>query len=356
MSVQPESVDTCIVIDCNEWIRLKWLGSPIGLTFISALKRDPSLTLAIPEVLERELDKHRAQIARSLLAKLEDVTAEIVTVTGDSIAAGIVTLTEEDIEVAIRARQAGLKDQTIYPPMKIEEVRRALDRVNAETPPNGHKNQQMKDSLIWEACITLSDRYRVLFVTNDNGFYADRQKGKLAANLALEMPVKDRKLLVFTSLEEAMRSFAPESAVSDDSNEIAGIDIEGILARQAREVLERSSLTAELGLDIVLQGIIPSYFRTDTPHVFAVSFSAFFDVNRDVEDKRRGEIAIRGESQLDTRNGVIEVVSWTGIYWRSQGAPGMWIKADEKLEMADPSSDEANPTVRNTRPSAGRDI
>jgi hypothetical protein len=80
---QPASVGVCVVIDCNEWIRLKWLGSPIGLSFISALKRDQSVKLAIPEVLGGELDKHRADTARSLLRRLEDVSVDIKTVTGN---------------------------------------------------------------------------------------------------------------------------------------------------------------------------------------------------------------------------------------------------------------------------------
>ena len=167
---QTASVDACVVIDCNEWIRLKWLGSPIGLTFISALKRDLSLKLAIPEVLGGELDKHRAETARSLLRRLEDASADIKVVTGNPTAAGIITLTEVSIEVTIRERLSAIAGQTIYPDMSIDEVRRALARVNAEAPPNGPKNQQMKDSLLWEACVTLTNDHRVIFVTGDNAF------------------------------------------------------------------------------------------------------------------------------------------------------------------------------------------
>ncbi|TLP66462.1 PIN domain-containing protein [Microbispora triticiradicis] len=336
MNPQPESVATCIVIDTNEWIRLKWLGSPIGLTFISALRQNSAAVLAIPEVLELELDKHRAEAAASLLDKLIASTTEIGTVAGNSTAAGIVTLTAEDIEVAIRRRQTSLKGQIIYPPMEMGEVKRALVRVNAETPPNGPKNQQMKDSLLWEACITLADRYKVLFVTGDNGFYKDRQPKKgLAANLAAETSVTVGRLLVFETLEEAMRSFAPASSVPVDSSEVAGIDFEGLVAKQAQEALERSEIITILGR-VKFRGVVPSYFKTETPHAFAVSFSAFFYADRDANSVLSGEVVVKGESRLDTRTGTIEPISLKGIYLRTRSMFGdAWVEADDVLEKAD---------------------
>jgi hypothetical protein len=321
--------DTCIVIDTNEWIRLKWLGTSIGSTFIATLKRTPSAVLAIPEVLERELDKHRAEASRTLLAKLTDVIADIGTVTGNRTAGGIVTLTEEDIDVAIRGRQASLSAQTIYPPMQLDEVRRALDRVNAETPPNGYKNQQMKDSLLWESCVSLTDQYRVLLVTGDKGFYADRQKGTLAANLAEEPAVMGGLLLVFPALEDAMRVLAPDSLVTLDADEFARIDIEELIAVRAEEAVELSSVAAIRDSQFQLYGVSPSYFRTEIPYEFVVSFTVFFHVNRGIDGGKQGEVAVRGECRLDTRSGTIDAVALEGIYWRLTSAVGGWIEDSE---------------------------
>lgn len=330
---QAASVDACVVIDCNEWIRLKWLGSPIGLTFISALKRDLSLKLAIPEVLGGELDKHRAETARLLLRRLEDVSADIKAVTGDPTAAGIITFTEGSIEVAIRERLSAIAGQTIYPDMSIDEVRRALARVNAEAPPNGPKNQQMKDSLLWEACVTLANDHRVVFVTGDNAFYSGRQpKNGLAQNLALEPSVKDGRLQVFPSLEEAMRSFAPESSVG--SSEIGGIESRDLIAAQAREAFARSAIADDIRAEIELRGVVPAYFRTEVPYTFAVSFTAFFYVNQNAEDRARGEAAVSGECRLDTRQATIEAVSLQSIHWDLRDPAGGEVKAHEVLDGA----------------------
>lgn len=325
---QTASVDACVVIDCNEWIRLKWLGSPIGLTFISALKRDLSLKLAIPEVLGGELDKHRAETARSLLRRLEDASADIKVVTGNPTAAGIITLTEVSIEVTIRERLSAIAGQTIYPDMSIDEVRRALARVNAEAPPNGPKNQQMKDSLLWEACVTLTNDHRVIFVTGDNAFYSGRQpKNGLAQNLALEPSIKDGRLQVFPSLEDAMRSFAPESSVG--SSEVAGIHSKDLIAGRAREAFGRSAIAVDIRAEVELRGLVPAYFRTEVPHTFAASFTAFFYVNQNAEDRARGEAAVSGECRLDTRQATIEAVSLQSIHWDLRDPAGGEVKAHE---------------------------
>lgn len=295
------------------------------------LKRDLSLKLAIPEVLGGELDKHRAETALSLLRRLEDVSADIKTVTGSSTAAGAITLTEVSIEVAIRERLSAIAGQVIYPEISIDEVRRALTRVNAETPPNGPKNQQMKDSLLWEACVTLADDHQVVFVTGDNAFYADRQpKNGLAENLALEPHVKDGRLQVFPSLEEAMRSFAPESSVGP--SEIVGIENKDLIATQAREAFSRSVIAVDVQAGFELRGVVPAYFRTEMSHTFAVSFTAFFYVNRNAEDKTRGEAAVSGECRLDTRQVTIEAMSLQTIHWDLIDPAGRQIKAREVLD------------------------
>jgi len=329
---QTASADVCIIIDCNEWIRLKWLGSPIGLTFISVLKRDESLKLAVPEVLSGEMDKHRAETARLLLRRLEDVSDEIKIVTGDSLAAGVITATEVSIDVAIRGRLSAIAGQVIYPEINIDEVRRALVRVNAEAPPNGPKNQQMKDSLLWEACVTLANDHRVILVTGDKAFYSDRQpKNGLAENLALEPSVTAGRLQVFPSLEEALQSFAPETSVG--SSEVAGIENKDLIAAQAREAFTRSAIAVDIQAELELRGVVPAYFRTEVPHTFAVSFTAFFYVNQNAEDKARGEAAVSGQCRVDTRHATIEAMSLQSINWDLKDPAGGQIKTREVLDI-----------------------
>ena len=322
----PDAV--CVVIDCNEWIKLKWLGSPLGLTLISTLKRSGSLRLGIPEVLDGELNKHRAETAHRLMRRLDDIQREIRTVTGNSLAPGVINLTEVGIDVAIRQRLTSVAGQIVYPELTITQVRQALDRVNAETPPNGPKNQQMKDSLLWEACVSLSENYKIIFVTGDNGFYVDRQPNKgLARNLALEPSVIEGRLQVFPSLEEALRAFAPEALV--DSGETQGIEIKEVLAAEVLQALKGSPVEAELQGETKLREVFAKYFRTELPHIFAVSFTAFFYVNPDAENQPRGEGVASGECTLDTRYGTVGAVNLNHITWRIRDASGNEFKTQE---------------------------
>lgn len=325
------SPSTCIVIDSNEWIRLKWLGSPVGLTFISAMRRDPTIRLAIPEVLDIELNKHRAEAAQALLRRLKDVVDEINIATGRSTFAGIVTLTEEEIDVAIHERLSGISQQVIYPEMNIGEARRALRRVNAETAPNGPKNQQMKDSLLWEACLSLTTDYRVFFATGDKAFYANRDTRKgPAANLASETPVQQGRLRVFPTLEDALRAFAPETAV--ETGEVANTGTRDLIAIQAEQAFRRSAVAADLRPQITLRGVVPSYLRTDVPHVFAVSFTAFFHINRGIDDKPHGEAAVVGQCRLNAREASVDAMSLETIHWTLNDPEGGTAKARELLD------------------------
>lgn len=65
-----------------------------------------------------------------------------------------------------------------------DQAQGALRRVLDKVPPNAEKNQQYKDTLIWEAALELSRELEVVLVTSDHGFYSDRDPGKgLAAEL-----------------------------------------------------------------------------------------------------------------------------------------------------------------------------
>jgi hypothetical protein len=56
--------------------------------------------------------------------------------------------------------------------------------VNGKLPPNGDKNQQFKDSAIWQAVLSLSDRFMVALITADKGFFESRDPARgLAKNL-----------------------------------------------------------------------------------------------------------------------------------------------------------------------------
>jgi hypothetical protein len=66
-----------------------------------------------------------------------------------------------------------------------------------------------------------------------------------------------------------------------------------------------------------------------------VSFTAFFYINQNTEDRARGEAAVTRECRLDTRQATIEAVSLQSIHWDLKDPEGGAIKAREVLAGTD---------------------
>src|SRR5262249_33795334 len=134
------------------------------------------------------------------------------------------------------------------------------------------------------------------------------------------------------TLEKAMPAFAPETAV--DTGELVNVGVKDLIATRAQEAFRRSPVATDLRPVIALRGVMPSYLRTDVPHVFAVSFTAFFHVNKGIEDRPHGEAAVVGQCRLDAREASIDAVSLQVIHWTLSHPDGGTGKVREVLDEA----------------------
>ena len=110
---------------------------------------------------------------------------------------------------------------------------------------------------------------------------------------------------------------------------LQAIEIKEVLAAEALQALKRSRVGAELQGEMKLREDFTKYFRTELPHIFAVSFTAFFYVNPDVEDQPRGEGVASGECTLDTQYGTVGAVNLNHITWRIRDPSGNEFKSEE---------------------------
>jgi hypothetical protein len=101
-------------------------------------------------------------------------------------------------------------------PFTLEHAKSALRRVNEESPPNGLKNQQFKDSAIWEAVLELAQDHTVYFVTTDKGFFENREPSKgLAGVLKEETAQKGAVVHIYADLSSCLATLRKETPQID---------------------------------------------------------------------------------------------------------------------------------------------
>ena len=174
----------CVVVDTNVWYSETLLDTPAGLSLVYTLGKQGAV-LGLPEVIETEIMKQLVRLGNEAAADYAKAAQTLKHFTGvDAFAAP----SADQVEKAVAKKLRDIDRVVERVPITVEHTRAALVMVNAELPPNSHKNQQFKDSLIWQAILTLAKKYSVHFVTADFAFYQDRNKLEkgLAKNLQEE--------------------------------------------------------------------------------------------------------------------------------------------------------------------------
>lgn len=280
--------EPCVVVDTNEWIATKWLSTPIGRTFCDFV-RGGKVALALPEVLQLELEKHRSEFSSDIIARAATALADLER------AAGIPCPLPEprEVEAAISARLAPIYSAAVRLSITQEHTRSALKRINEGSPPNGPKNQQAKDSLLWEACLELAETRRVSLVTRDGGFYLDRNPERgLARNLAAEPAVVLGRLAVHPSLEEFLKVALPDEVNESQEN------IDKLVEDQSREYIQHSPdirryFTALREAEVRFRGF-PGRQRDEMTLAFTVRFKTEEDGSAEI-----GFVELKGECSFN---------------------------------------------------------
>lgn len=174
----------CVIIDTNIFISdsCLLLKTPLGSALLYILKRSNG-RIGLPEIIEDEVIKHTIRLGRKAIEQINSNFKTIEVLMGER--SNYHLPEESQLEKVARERFIELDPLIIRIPFTFDHAKSALRRINEESQPNGHKNQQFKDSAIWEAILTLLNSYTVYFITNDNAFYKSRNAdtGKLADNL-----------------------------------------------------------------------------------------------------------------------------------------------------------------------------
>jgi hypothetical protein len=176
-------------------------------------------------------------------------------------------------------------------PFAERHARRALLRVMDETPPNGPKNQQFKDSAIWEAVLEIAESNPVVFVTQDKGFFSNRAPAAgVDPVLATEAELSPHSVFVVSTLTDCLKAMG-KSAAAPSMEAISGVLV-GALESAARRAASRRDLRVTSHPEFDLE-----HFPTDDWSGRAVSFQATYLLDSD--EGTTGTLSIQGEAATD---------------------------------------------------------
>jgi len=163
----------------------------------------------LPEVIEEEITKHTVKRGLDAVQNIKENYRLIEQLMG--IRDDFRVPAHDDFLTRVSQRLLELEGIVHRSPFTFKQAKAALKRVMDESPPNGHKNQQYKDSVIWEAILDLAQESDVDFVTDDKAFFKDRnpQKG-LADNLKQDCENVPGDICVFHQISDYLQSVKEE--------------------------------------------------------------------------------------------------------------------------------------------------
>jgi hypothetical protein len=116
----------------------------------------------------------------------------------------VVLPTVEEVELLIANVFSNLGVEIEEFPFTLESAKASLIRAIRKEPPSD-KNQQFKDGVLWEDCLTILRKEPVLLVTDDRAFYQSREtKLGLAEELRRDLNGSPNELEIFPSLRELL--------------------------------------------------------------------------------------------------------------------------------------------------------
>jgi hypothetical protein len=242
----------------------------------------------LPEVIEAEIHKHLVRAGLEAAGDIGRGARELRTLLGAFPATA--EPSADRIAAAIRGRLSELSPLLERHAMTLEHARSAMQRVNDETPPNGPKNQQFKDSLIWESLLELAKRFDVCFVTKDAAFFKDKGKMALASPLLEESIAPGTSLRVYSDLKPVLELLRAE--IPDIDRRIIADAAYG----SVREELERDASSKKVRLGTLLDYKV-SPFLTEDHDVLAISFSLRPEVIDLDEESRRDDFSVNASGQ-----------------------------------------------------------
>lgn len=309
MNADSNQLPLGVVIDTNIWRSTLMLRSSLGIALVYAI-RQRNAKIGLPEVIEREVEKHGVAVGLKAVAEVEKAKRQLERLLDKRVIFNVPNETEIVNSIDKRMQQLGPLFERV--PLTLHHTRMALDRVNSGVAPS--RGQEYKDSLIWEAVLDLATRFQVFLVTEDSGFFMGQELDPLLQRECVEGELSIRG---FRSLEACLTALAPTipATYSDEVLEKIKASLQEWSERKIAERGYDGRVTKEVDIQL---------FATEDPSRFALSFTTKGDVMPGTQESadykaEGGTFEIQATGWVDIADGSILDLSGptTEITWKA---------------------------------------
>jgi hypothetical protein len=240
------------------------LKTPLGAAILFALKRMGGY-IGLPEVVELELAQVISKAGMDASTRIDEQYALLQILLGQR--PGIELPTEATFDATVRARLLELQDVIVRIAFTYEHAKAALRKVIQHLPPSSDKNEEFRDTAIWEAVLELSQTYSVHFITADNDFFQGHNVANgLAAKIKEDIQRAGQSILVHRDLESCLALLKQDMPPFDLQPATQAID------QYMRTDLEAVAASKDFYLGPLIEASIQPYV-TEKSGMLALHFS-----------------------------------------------------------------------------------
>jgi hypothetical protein len=301
-----------VLLDTNIWVhKSKLLYTPLGTSLLYSLGRTGRKIL-LPEVVELEVRSNVTSLAIELISQVSAPLHSLRFLLDHPLELAMPD--SETIESAVGRRLDELADVVVQTPFTLKQAKNALVRVVEKRPPSV-RGQQYKDCAIWEAALEIADTHSICLVTEDKGFFEQKQElSRLSPEMQKEVETKSHQISVFFGLKKYLKQHGVQAPPLPDAR------LNQILEEEARSSVEWMANGQGLVLDELLE-LSSTPFLTGDPDDVVYGFSATFRATlRDPDggEDWAGSARVEGEIVYEPGRDSVDDVELTSIWFYDQ--------------------------------------
>jgi hypothetical protein len=251
-----------ILLDSNIWLKELGLNSSVGSAVRFYLKQNGA-QIALPEVVKLEVESNFKNQLIKFVETINNNYNQLLAVFGSL--KEIVLPDEIEIRKHVSRFFSALGIDYLELPFSLEVARSSFLKLINKEPPNGENNQQFKDGVIWAHCLELLNNDDVIFVTQDKGFFLNRDyKIGLALNLLNETKQKHNTFTIISSINDLLEQIKIQIEIDKEAL------IKGILDKLSDSI---QKIIQDNDLELIGKSLLDlKLFITEQPSLLYIKF------------------------------------------------------------------------------------